>query len=209
MKLIPLVISLSLWVGFANADQYSQFTTPDAIKCHAIVKDVCTDNSRPDKMVVQYQDRSTGALSMQEESTVELVYCRPRKDKCFDDAGAYRGKSVNKVDSRYVLFKDYYVYPGPDGTDWAFKNGTGPLFGGVVKVNNVAPTAISKNGTYDVWCNPVGDTCNITTTVGDLEVTRDKLPTYMAVAKGGLYCSLEFCYDNNNDIIGLNPDYTF
>lgn len=154
MKLIPLAISLSLWIGFAHADQYSQFATPDAIKCHAIVKDVCTDNSRPDKMVVQYQDRSTGAISMQEESTVELVYCRPRKDKCFDDSGAYRGKSVNKVDSRYVLFKDYYVYPGGDGTDWAYKNGTGPLFGGAASPAPVAvPASASVKATPDEACS--------------------------------------------------------
>lgn len=217
MKLLSITctISLSLWVGLAQADLYSQFSTPNAIKCDAIVKGVCTDASRPDKIVVQYQNRETGALTMQEETTYELVYCRPRKDQCFDDANTYRGKSVQTKDSRYVVFKDFYVYPGADGADWAYKNGTGPLFGGSAETVATAPkstglkAAITANGTYEVWCNPVGDSCKVTTTKGSAEVDRSKLVAYLPMATNSSYCSLEFCYNDNDDVIGLNSEYQF
>ena len=212
-NILALTFALLASTAYA-ADLYDQYPTPNAIKCDAIVKGLCTDASRPDKIVVQYRDRETGALSMQEETTYELVYCRPRKDKCFDDADTYRGKSVQTKDSRYVVFKDFYVYPGADGTVWAYRNGTGPLFGGAsAKTSVVAPTTVSvkatplADGSYDVWCNPVGDACNITIDGGSDSVGRDRLPVYMPIAKDTSNCNLEFCYNSKEDVIGLNPGY--
>lgn len=207
MKLITLIstIVLSLSATLVQAGLYDQFATPNAIKCDALVKGVCTDASRPDKVVMQYRDRTTGALSMKEETTYELVYCRPRKDLCFDDMDNYRGKSVQTKDSRYVVFKDYYVYPAADGSDWAYKNGTGPLFGGALAANTPTPTIKATHKTFDVWCNPVGDNCVLNTK----PIARARLKAHVPLADDTSNCSLEFCYNDNDDVIGLNPDYTF
>ncbi len=214
------IISSSL----AHADTYpefQQYNTPDIIKCEAL-KDwyICTDNSRPDKQVIKYQNKATGEISMQEERTFDLIECN--SSKCVDGGKNYRGKTnlfaLGKNNSnrslKFMAFKDYYIYPGADGADYGYKNGTGPLFGGAMaKTTVVAPATASlkatpsSEGTYDVWCDPVGDACNITIDGGSDAIARDRLPEYMPMAKDTSNCNLEFCSNSDEDVIGLNPDY--
>ncbi|WP_282397111.1 hypothetical protein [Pseudomonas sp. PS01298] len=195
------------------ADLYSQYSTPNAIKCTGPHNNVCTDTSRPDDIIVQYKD-AYGKVTMQQESSFEIITCIGISDKCIDNDRNYRGKSATGRDIKYVVFKDFYVYPGGDGTDWAYKNGTGPLFGGAVSSAPVIAPAITSvkatptaSGTYDIWCDPQGDSCDLTIDGGSDMVSRDRLPVYVPIASDTGNCSMEFCYNSNQDVVGLNPDY--
>lgn len=199
----------------SKADLWSQYQTPNAIKCEVLRSNIkhCTDSTRPEKHVVQYQDQS-GQSTMREESTIELVTCIPQLEKCIDNSRNYRGKSNTEKDMKYVVYLDFYIHPGADGTDWAYKNGTGPLFGGApAGTNVVAPLTTSvkatptANGTYDIWCDPQGDSCDLTIDGGSDMVSRDRLPVYVPMASDTSNCSMEFCYNSKQDVIGLNPGY--
>lgn len=56
--------------------------------------------------------------------------------------------------------------------------------------------------TYTVWCNPQADVCDL----ADKEVTRHDLPKYIPI-KFTNNCAMEFCYDDKENVVGLNPDY--
>lgn len=209
------VTALTILSSYAHADIYSQYPTPDTIQCARVsgIANQCLDDTRPQKHVIQYKDQY-GQVTMKEEETYERLTCVKSQDKCTDSSGNYRGKTVVGKDFFYIVYKDFYVYPGADGVDWAYKNGTGPLFGGALaKTTVVAPTTASvkatpsSDGTYDVWCDPVGDACNITIDGGSDAIARDRLPEYMPMAKDTSNCNLEFCSNSNEDVIGLNPGY--
>ena len=118
-------ITLALLASSSQASSlYAQYPTPDSIKCQ---QRLCTDSSRPDKHVVQYTDKSNN-VTMREETTFDQVVCAPLIGKCVDNDRNYRGKSGLGQDIKYVVYKDFYIWPGPDGADWAYKNETGPLF---------------------------------------------------------------------------------
>ncbi|MCY1450654.1 hypothetical protein D9M71_674800 [compost metagenome] len=134
---------------------------------------------------------------MKEEETFEYIRCEKYRNKCTDHTGNYRGKFTAPRDTYYATFKDFYVYPGADGADWAYKNGTGPLFGGQIA------TANTKQKTFQAWCNPQGDTCD----VDNVAVSREKLPTHIPFSTDTSNCNLELCYNSDEDVIGLNPDY--
>lgn len=199
----------------SKADLWSQYQTPDAIKCEVLRSNIkhCTDSTRPEKHVVQYQDQS-GQTTMREEPTIEVVTCIPQLGKCIDNSRNYRGKSKNEKDLKYIVYLDFYIYPGADGTDWAYKNGTGPLFGGAIAGNNVikpmttlVEATATANGTYDIWCDPQSDSCDLTIDGGSDQVSRARLPVYVPMATKVDNCSMEFCYNSNEDVIGLNPEY--
>jgi hypothetical protein len=199
----------------SKADLWSQYQTPNAIKCEVLRSNIkhCTDSTRPEKHVVQYQDQS-GQTTMREEPTIEVVTCIPQLGKCIDNSRNYRGKSKTEKDLKYVVYLDFYISPGADGTDWAYKNGTGPLFGGAIAGNNaIKPMTTSvkatatANGTYDIWCDPQSDSCDLTIDGGSDQVSRARLPVYVPMATIVDNCSMEFCYNSNQDVIGLNPEY--
>lgn len=191
-------ITLALLAGSSLASSlYAQYPTPDSIKCQ---QRLCTDSSRPDKHVVQYTDR-TGNTTLREETTFDLVACIAKTGKCVDGDRNYRGKSGHKEDIKYVVYKDFYIWPGSDGSDWAYKNETGPLFR-----NGTASPPASPEGygdVVDVWCDPKGDTCDI----NDQKVARKDLPKFVRKAMNADNCTREFCYNDKQDVIGLNPEY--
>ena len=124
MKMVYKIFALTLMTSSAYAaDLYSQYSTPDSIGCTGPHKNVCTDTTRPDDIVVQYKD-AYGKVTMQQEPSFEIVTCIGISDKCIDNDRNYRGKSITGRDVKYVVFKDFYIYPGGDGKDWAYKNGT-------------------------------------------------------------------------------------
>lgn len=99
------------------------------------------------------------------------------------------------------------------GEDYAYKTGTGPLFGGSAAGGGTGKSTASQltatptaKGTYDVWCDQ-GDSCSITVDGGDDMVSRERLPVYVPMASITKNCTLEFCYNSNQDVIGLNPEY--
>lgn len=214
MKIVYKIFALTLMASSAYAtDLYSQYSTPDSISCTGPHSNVCTDTTRPDDIVVQYKN-AYGKVTMQQEPSFEIVTCIRISDKCIDNDRNYRGKSITGRDVKYVVFKDFYIYPGDDGKDWAYKNGTGPLFGGASAGNAVVAPATSSvkatptaNGTYDIWCDPQGDSCDLTIDGGSDQVSRARLPVYVPLASDTSNCTMEFCYDSKQDVIGLNPDY--
>lgn len=60
---------------------------------------------------------------------------------------------------------------------------------------------------YDIWCDPEGDNCYLTTTTGGRKLSRERLRAHIPMADQSAYCSLEFCYNDTDDVIGLNPEY--
>jgi hypothetical protein len=191
------VTALTILSSYAQADIYSQYPTPDTIQCARVsgIANQCLDDTRPQKHVVQYKDQY-GQVTTQEEETYERLTCAKSQDKCTDSNGNYRGKTVIGKDFFYIVYKDFYVYPGSDGADWAYKNGTGPLFGGQT-------AGAAKQKTFQAWCNPEGDTCD----VDNISVSREKLPAHIPLSTDISNCNLELCYNSDEDVIGLNPDY--
>lgn len=214
MKIVYKIFALTLMTSSAYAvDLYSQYSTPDSISCTGPNNNVCTDTTRPDDIVIQYKD-AYGKVTMQQEPSFEIITCIRILDKCIDNDRNYRGKSITGRDVKYVAFKDFYIYPGGDGKDWAYKNGTGPLFGGAPAGNVVGAPATSTvkatataTGTYDIWCDPQGNSCDLTIDGGSDMVNRDRLPVYVPMASDTSNCSMEFCYNSKQDVIGLNPGY--
>ncbi|MDM9586906.1 hypothetical protein [Pseudomonas asiatica] len=207
--------------AYANGHpEFDQYQTSDVIPCESTGRvmygfplTLCLEESRPGKHVVRYQNRDTGEITMKEEETFEYIRCSKALNKCTDRAENYRGNFTAPRDTYYAIFKDFYVYPGADGKDYAYKTGTGPLFGGPAAGGTKTPpkkqltaTPTSK-GTYDVWCDPQDDSCSITIDGGDDMVSRQRLPAYIPMASTTNNCTLEFCYNSNQDVIGLNPDY--
>lgn len=150
---IFFVIALTIISSYVQADIYSQYPTPDIIQCTRVsgIANQCLDDTRPQKHVVQYKDQY-GQVTMQEEETYERLKCAKNQHKCTDSSGNYRGKTVISSDFFYIVYKDFYVYPGSDGADWAYKNGTGPLFGGAVSSAPAAVPATVK-ATPDEACS--------------------------------------------------------
>lgn len=161
-KLVALALA-SIASASQAADLYSQYPTPDSIQCTGPHNNVCTDTSRPDDIVVQYKD-AYGKITMQQEPSFEIVTCIKISDKCIDSYRNYRGKSITGRDIKYVAFKDFYIYPGSDGKDWAYKNGTGPLFGGAPAIASVeaAPDEACASKWIDAFHKENGEDAMIT-----------------------------------------------
>lgn len=207
--LTTLTLSASL-AQAQNFPEFAQYNTPDVIPCQMHNGFyLCTDASRPDEHVVRYQNNATGEITMQKEKTYEVVRCREKG--CKDTSGNYRGEvkfiqphpAGQSMSGQTIIFKDFYVYPGNDGKDYAYRTGTGPLFGGTVASTTTQST--SSNTIFDIWCNPQGDYCDYQ----NQQLTRAQLPQFIPVAKDTSDCMLEFCYNAKTEVIGLNPDYTF
>ena len=54
-----------------------------------------------------------------------------------------------------------------------------------------------------MWCDPKGDTCDL----NDRVVQRKDLPEFVNKALNADNCVREFCYNQSQDVIGLNPEY--
>lgn len=60
---------------------------------------------------------------------------------------------------------------------------------------------------YDIWCNPKGDDCYFTTNTGGRKLSRARLRAHIPMADDTSNCVLEFCYNEQQSVIGLNPAY--
>lgn len=71
------------------------------------------------------------------------------------------------------------------------------------------PTSFKNaSTTYDLWCDPRGDLCSFTDDEGvKYKLSREYLPQYIPLAEDTNDCFQEVCYDDNMDVIGLNPNY--
>lgn len=132
---------------------------------------------------------------------------------CTDKYGRHMGNAA--FNRRVLMSEGYYLYqPSRDVKPVTHKWGTGPLAGEFpeyVIEEEVTPNETTLGPvTYDLWCNPMGDTCYLPDANGnDMELVRQQLPDYVPFAEDTSNCSLEVCYaPNGQDVIGLNPDYS-
>ena len=111
------------------------------------------------------------------------------------------------------MSEGYYLHqPSRDDKLTAHKWGTGPAaqeFPEYYIEEEDPSVATTNQTTYDLWCNPRGDTCFLPDENGkDMELTREELPNYVPFASDTSFCTGEVCYGpNGTDIIGLNPGY--
>lgn len=74
-------------------------------------------------------------------------------------------------------------------------------------LGRVGPSESYSGRVYDIWCNPKGDDCYFTTTTGGRKLSRARLRAHIPMADYLTNCALEFCYNDANHVIGLNPEY--
>ena len=63
--------------------------------------------------------------------------------------------------------------------------------------------------TYVVYCPPHSDECIVTLNGVLTPMSRVEFPRHIPIASkaNSYFCYLEFCYNADLDIIGLNPNY--
>lgn len=107
----------------------------------------------------------------------------------------------------WIITENYYLVNDND-TFTAWRRGKGPQANNypepMIYNENHFTKEVNGQVVYDVWCNPQADVCDL----GSKEVTRHDLPKYMPVRMTN-NCIIEFCYDDQENIVGLNPDYYY
>ena len=126
----------------------------------------------------------------------------------------------------YSATRNYYVVLN-DQTLTAYKRGTGPYaqnFAPYVIANEIPaatsnaaseelPSLSAVKGVDEVWCNPRGDMCTVTTRKGMRDYSREQLPEHLPMAKvsqefgSDHFCDGAVCSNQQNEFIGLNPFY--
>lgn len=165
---------------------------PDKIPClqASAAAAQCIDPNRPKTERFYYQD-DNGNTRVGTRNTWVVVRCI--QGICSDMNNNPRGEVV--VDERF-----FFTVP----VDYYLKM----IDGGVYAVRIGAPASSSKaSETLDIWCNPLGDTCS--TPKGEL--SREALPKHFKFADANdstLDCMEELCYNQNQDVVGLNPNYS-
>jgi hypothetical protein len=105
----------------------------------------------------------------------------------------------------WIVTENYYLV-NENGAVSAYRRGRGPMatqYPEPMIYNEFHYTkAVDQEITYQVWCNPQADVCDL----GGKEVTREQLTQYIPLMHAE-NCALEFCYDNDMNVIGLNADY--
>lgn len=161
---------------------------------------VCMSESRPDAMERYVYTDDRGVKRVETVRSTVGVFCKG--GVCEDNVyREYRGDAPNGY---YRIYLDYMLTVDSQGRTFAYHHSVDPR--GAESANTVPKV---KEGVYDVWCNPMGDTC----TYGDREYSREELVNHIPKARvnaesgPGWDCLSEFCMDSNSDVIGLNPFY--
>lgn len=161
----------------------------------------CIDPARARYETITFTD---GTFT-QKDVVTSITCSNLLRGKCVNQAKeefGFTGRNETLV--QYLIGYDYYLYPGNDGKDWAYLRGTGPLFGEAVQT---AAVVSSAEKTFEIWCNPQGDTCD--TELG--EFYRQDLAKHFPMAdiyNPDVWCDMEVCYNPQEKVVGLNPDYT-
>jgi len=165
---------------------------PDKIACEVIrgAAAQCIDPNRPKTERYYYQD-DNGNTRVGTRNTWVVVRCV--QGICSDMNDNPRGEVV--IDSRFLITipVDYYL-KDIGGSIFAVRQG-------------VTVSGSKASETLDIWCNPLGDTCS--TPKGEL--SREALPKHFKFADANdstLNCPDELCYNQNQDVVGLNPNYS-
>ncbi len=183
-------------------------------------------NSKTENVVVQYD---SGEIKVETITVTNAANCND--GLC---VGAWSDEFLGKLTNprnptkklHALLMQEYYLHNHPaTGEVYAYRKGTGPMatsfqithiendhnafynHAGVVAANDTTSQATGGQ-TFDLWCNPRGDFCNYTDADGvEYRLDRDELPNYIPIAEDTRDCNMEVCYDDNMDVIGLNPEY--
>lgn len=186
MKRILLILC-ALFVGSVSAEE-----RPDKIACKIIrgTAAECIDPNRPKTERFYYQD-ANGVTRIGTRNTWVVARCI--QGICSDMDDLPRGEAV--IDPRFYITipVDYYLKM-IDGVLHAVRQGV-----------DVSSSKTSEK--LDIWCDPQGDTCS--TPKGEL--SREALPKHFKFADANdssLDCMQELCYNQNQDVVGLNPNYS-
>lgn len=165
---------------------------PEKIECQIIRGSAvsCIDPNRPQTEPYYFKDYY-GQTKVGVRRTWVFVNCI--QNVCRDTDGNPRGHA--DIDHRFnVAIPPEYVLANINGAIYAVRN-TG------------ADTSPAVSEKLDIWCDPQGDTC--TTPKGEL--SREELPKHFKFAdvnSQGIDCMQELCYNQNQDVVGLNPEYS-
>ena len=165
---------------------------PDKIKCKITGGNIvdCTDPQRPHMESFYYKD-DYGNTKVGNRETRVMAGCR--NGICSDTENNPRGEENFNPSFRFMIHREYYLKIIGDDV-YAVRFGT-------------APTSAVETEVLDIWCDPQGDTC--TTPKGEL--SREELPKHFKfadVSAQGVDCMQELCYNQNQDVVGLNPEYS-
>lgn len=199
MVLIVVVFSF-LFLTRPAAAEGIDITCRQAPSVLGVAAIECHDPNRPavERVPVPYTD---GTVRVVNQSTYELVECIKRV--C---ATAKTKEHVGNIlidQSLYAtLNRGYYLFQTEGDYVRAWPIGQGPAYGETV---SKSPTP----GTYDLWCDPQSDSCYYE----DQTYTREQLVKVIPRANvrseegSGWWCAQEVCYNQADEVIGLNPFY--
>jgi len=175
---------------------------PQSIQC------VIESAPRSSDVLVGYSDGSDQWITS--VANAEWVTCGPRY--CKTQRGEPAGQLNGLIQGQLQVFTMAGYYLAVDhGVIRAHRRGTGPMAEQypryyVQRWDGQAQQA-STQKTYDLWCNPRGEYCTFTLDGTEYRTTREELPLYIPMADGG-DCMIEVCYNDNGDVIGLNPNHS-
>lgn len=160
----------------------------------------CLSDSRPPAVERYVYVDENGIKRVESVVGTTMVHCNG--GLCEDLT--YREFRGEAPDGKYRVYVDYMIAVDSQGQIFTYRHNVDPRG---FESANVAPKV--KEGVYDVWCNPLGDTC----TYGDREYSREELAKHIPKAdvnaeSGPTWdCLGEFCMNSDAEVIGLNPFY--
>lgn len=187
----------------------------------------CSLSDMPDTITVitksDYGVRSKKITTFDNVHCLDGI-CATTQEKVYSGMFSVPDGMRRNIRLRYIpLTIGYYIHRHPENNHiWAWRYGTGPLAeefpipyiehdqgAYYLNVANYQDTvSTSGHQTYDLWCDPRGDLCSFTDDEGvEYKLSREYLPQHIPLAEDTSDCLQEVCYDDNMDVIGLNPDY--
>lgn len=221
MKRIMLAAALLLATAvqaeemmFYERPAFMAETMPQKIDCVATSpRDFkCTgDYKAPAYVPVKVSDSNGQNIKVQQINPLFTVTCMG--GMCSDDRTKAPIGDVIMNDPNdlmpigVIMIDGYYLYNDNKTGLWAYKRGFGP------KADQYPPYAIFKepvqkmssntrSDTYDVWCSPQLDTCDL----NGKQVNRSELSKLIPKVTSE-WCDNEFCYATEffEGVVGINP----
>lgn len=162
-------------------------------------------------MEILVENPETGQQGVQRMPTTQPIqcmsnYCKVRRTK------ELAGYNYGDVKWDFKVPYGWYVIISQDNTVTMHRRGTGPkgdqLTQYVVLSEQNQRRTTGATDTYNVYCSPQSDTCLYTDGQGqDYDIPRDELNTIIPYAENTQDCIRTFCYNANQDVIGLNPNW--
>ncbi|MPR01351.1 MULTISPECIES: hypothetical protein [Pseudomonas] len=182
-------------------------TTPTPMPILAIKHIDCSIPNSPSSVNRAYVDQN-GNKTLQRVDGRRIVNC--------DSAGtcAHRGEFMgNAPEGIYGITTGWYLGTDTAGAVVAYKEGTGPGYGG----NRYEPQATKKPSSSPVDVSKLDVVCMATAvfncSINGQDIEDQDLPKYLPLVdkkdvkkQGGNCDSVPLCYDKNMMLLGLNKD---